>query len=218
MINQPPLCWPVDEVFQILRRHLDGDETARGELEYKIHRRKVHLLWWDTTVPGWEYDPPQTLSADAARLTRLRLDEGYAIILTRDPSGHPAEFILNGETWYHNGNLHYVIPHDDLVARWPIFAEALDRARTAAGLTAKPDGVSPRVWAVSKLLERLEQDRGSSDAGIPVSRLLSSVKAIAKEMDVGETTLREARRFRKDPAGYCRRRAAQKRKTARHHR
>jgi hypothetical protein len=165
-------------------------------------------------MPGWEYDPPQTVSADAARLTRLRLDEGHAIILTRDPSGRPAECILNGETWYYNGNLHYVIPYDDLVARWPIFAQALDQE--VAAVTAKPEGVSPRVWAVAGLLDKLDQSRGSSDAGIAVSELLKSVKGIApKGISVSETTLREARRFRKDRAAYCRQRTARKRKTRR---
>jgi hypothetical protein len=218
MGNQPPLHWPVDGAFQVLRRHLGGDEVARGDLESTIHTVQVRLLRWDTSVPGWEYDPPQTVSADAARLTRLRLDEGHAIILTRDPSGRPAECILNGETWYYNGNLHYVIPYDDLVARWPIFAQALDQevADVSAPFTAKPEGVSPRVWAVAGLLDKLDQSRGSSDAGIAVSELLKSVKDIApKGISVSETTLREARRFRKDRAAYCRQRTARKRKTRR---
>ena len=58
---------------------------------------------------------------------RLWVDEGHAIILTRNPSGRPAECIMNGETWYWDGNLHYVIPHDDLVALWSIFAQAVDQ-------------------------------------------------------------------------------------------
>ena len=142
----------VDSAFQVLRRHFVRDCRARGQLESAIHAREVGLLWWDTSVPGWEHDPPQTLSADAARLTRLRLDEGHAIVCTRDPSGRPAELILNGETWYYNGNLFFVIPNDDLVARWPIFAQALDQevAAVSAELTAKPEGVSRRVWAVAR--------------------------------------------------------------------
>jgi len=219
MGNQPSLHWPVDETFQVLHRHLDGVEVARAELECAINarKRKVRLLRWDTRVPGWWHDPPQTLSADAARLTRLELDDGHAIILTRDPSGHTAECILNGETWYLNENFHYAVPHDDLVARWPFFTQALDQevaavsAPTAAGLTAKPEGVSPRVWAVAGLLVKLDQSRGSSDAGIAVSELLKSVKNIApKGISVSETTLREARRFRKDRAAYCRQRTAPK--------
>jgi hypothetical protein len=218
MGNQPPLYWPVDDAFQVLRRHLGGDEVARGDLESNVQTVQVHLLRRDTSMPGWEYDPPQTLSADAARLTRLLLDEGYAIILTPDPSGHPAECILNGETWYHNGNMHYVIPHDDLVAHWPIFTEALDHQFGAARAPAKPEGVSSRVWAVAGLLDKLDQSRGSSDAGIAVTTLLESVRGIAPNgISVSETTLREARRFRKDRAAYCRQRTARKRKT-KHHR
>jgi hypothetical protein len=216
------IAWQVDDAFQLLCRHLGAVEVARRELEYEIHGGKVRLLRWDTSVPGWEHDAPQPLSADAARLTRLRLDEGYAIILTRDPIGRPAECILNGETWYHNGNLHYVIPHDDLVARWSIFAKALDQrvaavsAPMTAGLTGKPEGVSPRVWAVAGLLDTLDQARGSSDAGIGVSHLLAAVRAIAPEgITVSETTLREARRFRKDRAAYCRQCIARKRKARR---
>jgi hypothetical protein len=127
-------------------------------------------------MPGWEYDPPQTVSADAARSTRLRLDEGHAIILTRDPSGRPAECILNGETWYYNGNLHYVIPYDDLVARGRSSPRLLIRRSLLSPQSRK---ACRRVWAVAGLLDKLDQSRGSSDAGIAVSELLKSVKDIA---------------------------------------
>jgi hypothetical protein len=210
-----PATWEVDDAYQLLCRHLGSSEVARVELERPINEGKLRLLRWDTTLPGWQHDSPQLASRDAARLTRLGLDDGHGIVLTRDPSGRPAEFILNGETWYYNGNLHYVIPHDDLVAQWPFFAEALDQ-QGAAGLTAKPEDVSALVWAVSKLLEKLEQERGAGDAGIREDVLLGDVRRIApKGMTIGSTTLREARRFRRDPGVYCRQRAARKRKTKR---
>ena len=82
-----PAAWEIDNAFQLLCRHLGGTEEARKELEGAIHMGKAGLLRWDTSVPGWEYDPPKTLSADATRLMRLWLDEGHAIIMTHNPSG-----------------------------------------------------------------------------------------------------------------------------------
>lgn len=149
----------VDWAFQILRRRLGGDDVARSDLESAINLKKVRLLWRDGSVPGWELDPPQTLSVDATRSTRLLLDEGHAIILTRDPSGHTGECILDGETWYYNGNFFFEIPDEDLVARWSIFAHALDRAMDERGLKAVAE---PPAAAGTK--PRLNEDKHPRDA------------------------------------------------------
>jgi hypothetical protein len=52
-------AWEIDNAFQLLCRHLGGTEVALEELEGAIHTGKVRLLRWDTSVPGWEYDPPK---------------------------------------------------------------------------------------------------------------------------------------------------------------
>jgi hypothetical protein len=117
-----------------------------------------------------------------------------------------------------------LVNRDDVLALWPA---PLPRAPEVATppppptLTSaeKPDGVSPRVWVVARLLEQLEQNRGAFDVGIRPEVLLVDVQRIApKGMTIGDTTLRGARRFRKDPTKYCQQRKTQKRKTRRRRR
>ena len=119
-----------------------------------------------------------------------------------------------------NEYLEITTHRDDVLALWPGAEPSATLANHAAGaafgapvaggvLTEKPADVSARVWAVAKLLEKLEQQRGSGDIGISVTVLLEAVRGIApRGMPISETTLRKARRYRRDPAKYCRQRAA----------
>jgi hypothetical protein len=224
---------PIDIAYQVVAHILHSHGQARRDfLEFG---REGRLRWWKFPPPSEQWvKEPEPVASDFLKLCEIVAatktdDQEYLHLAVRGEINEDVDSTIevNGEPLRLLLNVHFGLSRNDLVAMYPSLGrrreEAKQQEHAMAAVAAvnaptlpsaqKPADVSQRVWAVAKLLERLERERGSPDVGIPVSILLDDVRAnMAKGMTVSETTLREARRFRKNPDNYCRQRNRKKRK------